>query len=249
MLYGIISYHRAGQQKTLEYLLLHGVKPEDIVLSLNDEADLPEYTRRYGKTVEIICKAKNNAAGNRNNILDHVGPGRQLVLLDDDVKGFVKWVPQGGKYGKMEKATFEEFQERMKDGFSVTGAFGARLFGFYPTENSMFICQTLQKEGQYSHNKLFQGGCVGITTSKDRFDERIPVCDDYDFILGQIAKGHGCVRINGFTAVKDKDFATKGGCYEAYQNGAQRRALLMICKKYPELVTMKKDGTGLRMKK
>lgn len=249
MKFGIISYHRSERQKTLEYLIENGVPKENIILSLNDQEDLKEYTAKYSRYAEIIFRKKNNAAGNRNTILEHIGPGQRLILLDDDVKGFAKWVPEGGAHGKMSKASFSEFMQVVEEGFGVVEGFGGRLFGFYPTGNSMFIHQTLQGDGTYSFNKLFQGGCVGIVTSEDRFDERIPVCDDYDFICGQIARNRTVVRINNVTALKEKDFSTKGGCYEAYQNGAQKRALIMISKKYPKLVTVKKDYSGLRLKK
>ena len=89
---------------------------------------------------------------------------------------------------------------------------------------------------------------MGLITSGDRFDETIPVCDDYEFILRQIATRKGIIRMNDCAAAKDKDFTTTGGCYEAYASGAQKRALIMIANRYPKLVSVKKDYSGLRMK-
>lgn len=249
MIFGIISYHRLERQRTLKYLVENGVPKENIILSVNDKNDLISYTEKYRQYATIIYREKHNAAGNRNTILNHVGIGKRLVLMDDDVKGIAKWVPDGGTHGKMVRTSFTEFIEALNIGFDVLEAFGSKIFGFYPTGNSMFIHQTLQSDGIYSFDKLFQGGCVGIITSENRFDERIPVCDDYDFIINQISRKRTVIRINNFTALKEKDFSTKGGCYEAYKNGAQKKALIMIAKKYPKIVSVKKDYTGLRLKR
>lgn len=248
MLFGIISYHRAEKQKTLDFLTGNGVRKEDIILALNDEADIEPYTARYAERAKIIFGKKNNAAGNRNNILDAVKPGTRIVLMDDDVKGISKWRNTGKKYGEMQACSFGDFERVVEKGFSLCEAYGSNIFGFYPTENSMFISQTLQADGEYSIDRLFQGGCVGMIVSEERFDERVPVCDDYEYIVRQISRRRGVIRINTHAAIKEKDFSTKGGCYEAYQNGAQKKALMMIARKYPHIVTVKKDYTGLRVR-
>lgn len=247
MIFGIISYHRAEAQKTLDYLTKNGVPKDSILLSLNDPKDVERYRALYSERAKIICKEKGNAAGNRNNILEYIGAGKRLVLLDDDVKWFEKW-EEVGRQGKMRKIPFGEVVQALEAGFNLAEAYGSRVFGFYPTSNPLFIKQTRESDGEYSFDRLFQGGCMGIITSEDRFDERVPVCDDYEFILRQISNGRGAIRINSYAAVKDKDFTTTGGCYEAYKSGAQKRALLMIAKKYSHLVTVKKDYNGLRMK-
>lgn len=248
MIFGIISYHRSETQKTLDYLTKNGIPKEKIILSLNDPKDVGRYKELYAERAKIICKEKGNAAGNRNNILEYIGTGKRLVLMDDDVKWAEKW-EEKGKQGKMRRMSFEEFLEALETGFNLAEAYGGRVFGFYPMSNPLFIKQTKESDGDYSFDKLFQGGCMGVITSGDRFDERVPVCDDYEFILRQISNGRGAIRINGCTVVKDKDFTTTGGCYEAYRSGAQKKALTMIAKKYPHLVSVKKDFSGLRMKR
>lgn len=248
MIFGIISYHRAETQKTLDYLTQNRVPKDKIILSLNDPKDIERYRELYSDRAKIICKEKGNAAGNRNNILEYIGKGKRLVLLDDDVKWAEKW-EEKGRQGKMRKISFEEFTEALESGFNLAEAYGSRVFGFYPMSNPLFIKQTRESDGDYSFDKLFQGGCMGIVTSDDRFDERVPVCDDYEFILRQISNGRGAIRINSYAVVKDKDFTTTGGCYEAYKNGAQKKALTMIAKKYPHLVSVKKDFSGLRIKR
>lgn len=74
-LFGIISYHRPDRQLTLDMLTANGIPKEDIILSLNAAEDYALY-KKYEDRATLICRSKNNAAGNRNNVRGATSPAR-----------------------------------------------------------------------------------------------------------------------------------------------------------------------------
>lgn len=250
IMYAIASYHRP-QCKTLETLLKLGIKKERITISLNDVSDVEEYKKNHGDKVKIIFKSGKGVACNRNNLLAQYVDGEHIILLDDDIKNFKRYVSDGSKYGKL--VTIEsasELEEILNKCFAMAEKHTAPFFGFYSTCNQMMITGALQKDGNYSINKLFQGGFCGFVVDRQiRYDESYLILDDYEIIIRNILKGRIIFRRNDCVAEKPPMAGAKGGYYDLYKTGIQQTYMMKLSKQYPNTFTIKKGFKGIRLKR
>ena len=247
--YGITSYHRP-ECRTLKTLLDMGIDKERIVISLNDEEDFKEYHKRY-PDIKIITKKGNSAASNRNNLLNYFQKGTFLIILDDDLINYKKWEPDltTSKYGKLVNINAEEFEAVLYDCYKNIKDVDGEFFGIYQISNTMMISSTIKGNGIYDVNKIFQGGTFGFIVGDERFDENFPVLDDYALILKNISQGKIVLRRNDLVATKPKNETNKGGCYELYKSGKKEEALNKLKKMYPNLIQIKKDYSGIILKR
>lgn len=246
IVYGIISYKRAERQTTLDYLVKNGVPRERIVLSLNAESDIEPY-QKYADRAQIIYGEAHNAAGNRNNILNYLPDGTHLILLDDDVKKFAYYDPIG-EHGTFQEG-FEIAEKEFSRAFEILEKTGRNVFGVNQTQNAVFCKGTLEKYGKYCLNGLIGAGLFGIVVGKDRFNDRMPVWDDFDMMLKQI-KTRGLLKVNTVANIVRTFYTAKGGCQEAYAAGGKEKALRMLLMKYGDIATPSKGNgeNGVQLK-
>lgn len=249
--YGIAGYHRP-ECKTYHTLIKMGIPKERIVISLNDKEDYEEYKKIYKDEVKIIYKKGNNVACNRNNIINNFPKGSYVMVLDDDIISFKKWDNSNdlSKYGKLRILNAAELESILYDCFKETEKINNNLFGTYAIPNTMMIKETIKSQGLYSVNKMFQGGSCGFIVDKDnRYDESMLLLDDYEIILRNISEGKNILRRNDLIAVTPKMGTTKGGYYDIYKQGKQKEYLIKLKEKYPNMITIKKDYSGIVLKR
>ena len=248
--YGIAGYHRP-ECKTYHTLVKLGIPKDQIVISLNDEIDYKTYKELYGNEVEVIYRKGNNVACNRNNILDHFPLDSYVMVLDDDIASFKTWIPEGNsKYGKLVNLTRKELEEKLLDAFKQTESARGNMFGTYAIANTMMIKGTIETQGVYSINKMFQGGSCGfIKDDHHRYNEDMLLLDDYEIVLRNIKEGNIVLRRNDIVAVTPKMGSTKGGYFDIYKLGKQKEYILKLKAMYPDMITVKKDYSGVILKK
>lgn len=246
IVYGIISYKRADRQSTLDYL--QGVPKERIVLSLNRKEDIEPY-QKYADRATIIYGEAHNAAGNRNNILNYLPTGTHLVLMDDDLHCFAHYEPIG-KYGAYQAITIAQAERAFEQSFMAAEKLHINVFGLASNTNAMFQSGTIAKHGRYSINGLLGAGMFGIITDRSRFDTKMPVWDDYDFMLSHIKTGK-ILRDNTMGVETGTFYTAKGGCEEAYASGGKRIALRTLTMRYGDIAMPSKNGgeDGVQLKK
>lgn len=247
--YGIASYHRL-ECKTLSTLTKLGIPSNRIVVSLNDEQDYKEYSRRYGKTVKVIYRPGNCVANNRNNLLEHFPAGAHVVILDDDIRGFKKYRANGEPLGKLWPIeTGAELEKMIAESFEVAELEGIPFFGFYSSENLHMLLTGNFKDGVYSKDRIYQGGFCGFVIDDNwRYNNSYRVLDDYEILMRLWAKGGHTFRRNDCVAVKPKMASCKGGYYDLYQRGIQKKFMIKLLQDYPGAFTVKKDFSGLILK-
>lgn len=193
----------------------------------------------------------SNAASNRNNLLNNFEKGTYLIILDDDLISYKKWKPDytTSKYGTLTTIDVEEFEKILYDCYKNINNVDGEFFGIYQISNTMMISSTVRGNGLYDINKIFQGGTFGFIVGDERFDETFPVLDDYALILKNISQGRIVLRRNDLVAIKPKNETNKGGCYELYRSGKKEEALNRLKRMYPNLIKIKKDYSGIILKK
>lgn len=244
--YGIASYHRP-HCKTLKTLLDMGAEPERLLVHLNDRNDLALYKARWDGKAELRYERKYNAAGNRNNILDYLADTEDdFIILDDDIRSFVAFDMNAGKWGRWNKIDdIRELDRYMEECFAKARSVGADIFGCTSASNSMVTKGTIKSDGIWSVNKNFAGVISGITNKSIRYDETYDTLEDYELNLRVLRRGGRLLRRNGITAFSDPMMKTEGGMREHYEAGLKPICLQRIADEYGDMVRIKKDGTGL----
>lgn len=249
--YGIASYHRL-ECKTLKTLLDLGIEKENITISLNDINDYNSYKEKY-KDIRVIYKEGNCVANNRNNLLDNHKIGDKLIVLDDDIISFRRWniKNDNSKYGKLYKIeTKQELEQILNECFKETEKIGNNKFGIYAISNTMMIKGTIETQGLYSINKMFQGCFCGFIVDKEtRYDNDFRVLDDYELVLRDIKNGKFVLRRNDIVSDTPKMGSSEGGYHDLYKKGIQKEYMIKLFKKYPGMFKIKKDYSGIILKK
>lgn len=244
----IISYDRADRQDTLSMLRRIGAPREDITIFLNSKDDYIGYKKYMPEVANVVCVEKPNVSGNCNTVLNSLSDGEFCLLLDDDVKKIVRWEQsKKASYGAVREITYKELVHDMNGMEKVMQKYGMLFFGVAPLGNPLIMSNFFKSGGELSYNKIFQGGLLGIRKGHLHFDENVAVLSDYDFFFNCLSHGVPTLRNNLYHAVKRKNEKTKGGTYDLISMGYKEKTLFMLKSKYPNLLTLKKDLSGVRV--
>ena len=198
----IPSYKRP-YVKTLEY-----IKDANVYVC---ETEAEEY-RKQNKNGNIIAMPKGvqgNVSRARNYILEsEYNKGADAVcLMDDDMEGIYNWENRG-TFG-YEKRKIEEgtFYEWLETNTILCDEFGFKLWGV----NLNSDARSYRQYTPISTNAVILGPFGVHIKSKTRYDESIPLKEDYDIALQHLKEYRGILRINScFYACKQSENA--GGC-------------------------------------
>lgn len=243
MKYGISSYHRPECEtyKTLKSL---GINDDDIIICVNDEEDYKTYLYP-----NVIYTEGDCVACNRNHLLTIIN--EPIVLLDDDIKCFKRLTKKNTKSGVgFEKIqTKNLFEKIILECFEAMKKYHAITFGVYSLENAEWAHASILREGIFSRNKLYQGGCCGFCECKKMYDEEFKVLDDYELILRSIRQKNIVLRRNDVVASKGKMGGNKGGYYSLYKMGIQRQYGEKLVMKYHDLILSNEDYSRFQLRR
>jgi hypothetical protein len=172
------------------------------------ESDAEEYTQNGNDIIVVPDSAQGNLCKIRNYILDNFFQDCDcIVLMDDDCKGVYRW--DGQKKIKFEGEQLIEFAEHMA---ILCEDYGFKFWGL----------NCVQDKGAYREHTPFGtlqyigGPFQAHLINSIRYDERLPLKEDYDITLQHIKENGGCLRIN-FANYDVKQAEQSGGC-ATYRN-------------------------------
>lgn len=166
------------------------------------ESQAESYLRN--KLPVLVCpdSAQGNVSRVRNWILDNADSDR-IVITDDDLSYIGLW--NGSSYKKIKSGEIEEWIEH---GFSLAHGFGVRYWGI----------NIIQDKGAYreytpfSLNNVVLGPFGGFFGDfEPRYDEELPLKEDYDLSIQALNKYRRILRIN-FAHYVCKQHTNAGGC-------------------------------------
>ena len=171
------------------------------------ESEAEEYLKN-GNDIEIVPdSAQGNLCRIRNYILNIYFDADCIILLDDDCKGVYRWEKQNKV--KFDPEELMEFSESMS---VLCNDWGFKFWGL----------NCIPDKGAYREHTPFGtlqyiGGPFQAHLKNDiRYDEDLPLKEDYDITLQHIKKHNGCLRVNyAFYDVKQAE--QSGGC-ATYRN-------------------------------
>jgi hypothetical protein len=153
------------------------------------QSEAKEYLENKNDIITCPDDAQGNIAKIRNYILDkYLKDFDAIVIIDDDCNGIGYWEKQ--KYNVLNEIDLQEFFESM---YILTKEFDFKLFGF----NCVMDKGAYREHTPFSTTKFIGAPCSMILKGNEcRYDEEIPLKEDYDFTLQNLKKYKGVLRAN-----------------------------------------------------
>jgi hypothetical protein len=134
----IPSYKRAEtlRDKTLAVLRKYRIPADKIHVFVANKAEYDTYKSTldpasYGH----LHIAEPGMAAVRNYITRFFPVGKAIFNMDDDIRGFIEYSPNG----RRNERPLRSLSDAITTGFRNAAASGYRLFGFYPVANGYFM--------------------------------------------------------------------------------------------------------------
>lgn len=216
------SYKRADNVKTLAYL------PYCRIYVAYEEFE--DYKRNYPDSDIVQCPqgVQGNLCRVRNYILDNeFSNGADVVcIIDDDLRGIERFYYSDGFGYNNYRLNSDDFLVFLEKYSIMAEDLGAKLWGINCNSDVM----------AYRHCSPFSMVsyiCGPFQTflkgNKCKYDENLPLKEDYDMTLQQLNKERKVLRINSYHHNCEQS-TIKGGC-ATYRNIARERQQLELLQK------------------
>lgn len=208
------SYKRAGNVEIRKWL-------KSVVLAVH-EFEVDEYKEKESGDILVVPdRLRGNIAKVRNYILDEgFKNDKWVVMMDDDNRNLV-YFENGKKYEMNE----EQVIDFMVNGFVMCEDIGFKLWGL----NLLDDPKTYREYSPFSMVAPILGPFSAHVENPIRYDERIPLKEDYDLALQHLNKYRGILRFNKY-AYNVGHIEGSGGC-TSYRTKNEEYGQAMILKK------------------
>ncbi|MBK1835025.1 hypothetical protein [Roseibacillus ishigakijimensis] len=198
-------------------------------------------THRYLPTVYVVAESQaeayrardlpvwvcpDSAQGStsrvRNWILDNT-PTKQLLMVDDDLRDLGQW--NGTARRRM---TGPEALEFIGHGFALASEMGVRLWGLNPAAADK---QAYRESNPFSLAAFVGGPFTGFIDCPLRYDERIPLKEDYDMTLQVLNRYRRLLRFNMVHYFNDMH-GLPGGCADMRNLEREKEQFALLVKKW-----------------
>lgn len=222
----IRSYKRAGRVTTLDVLpFAHIWVPE----SQGDD-----YRQHYGDRVITIPDALDgNSARKFNAILDR-RPTDWVLVVDDDITAI--------GYFERDYQFFPDpdyLAEMIVHHFTLAHDLGVKLWGINQTYDALHY-RTLTP---FSLLAPILGPFMGILDTPLRFDERLPLKEDYDYWLQHLQKYRKTLRVNKYHYYHDHG-SEPGGVVSFRTEQGEREQLKLLQQKWGAGIVKRAGGSS-----
>lgn len=202
-----------------------------VYVDTKEYKDYIENNKGYENNI-IECPegVQGNVSRVRNYILDcEFENGADAVcIIDDDLKGIYRYdVNKETLYGyvkvKIEQDEFENFIEKYSN---ICGELGYKLWGVNCNSDAL----SYRHYTPFSLTSIVLGPfSVHLKGSEIRYDERLPLKEDYDLAIQHLNKYRGILRLNGYF-YDCKQSENKGGC-ATYRNMIREKEQFELLRK------------------
>lgn len=207
------------------------------------EREYQDYIKANKGFESNIISVPNEVQGNlcriRNYILDKELECNDVVLIiDDDMKAISRF-NRNGIYGYEEKTLNEAEVYQMLEHYSVLCKdFGFYYWGLNCNKDALSYRQTTPFSTVSYIGGPFQAFLKG---NELRYDEKLPLKEDYDMTLQNCNKYRGCLRVN-FFHYDCKQSEQSGGCATQRNYLREKEQLELLQKKWGKRI-VKIDST------
>lgn len=230
----IPSYKREEtiQKKTLATLKHYNIPASKIIVFVADNEQKKIYEDALNKKdVKEIIVGVPGLAQVRNFILDYYPKDTKIVMVDDDVTGFVERTSDGGM------RPLQSLIKVIQTGFQVAKKEGAILWGVYPVPNGFFMKPTISTD-----LKFIIGSFWGIINpgASGKSGIQLPMSEKEDYIRTLMAfdRDGTVIRIN-YVSPKTAYYKEPGGMQmDPKRLEKQKVAVDYLLKTWPEKVML-----------
>jgi len=205
----------------------------DIYLFVNDAEQRLKYAEHEGLLNIVVTNTKGIQKA-RNAILNYFEKGEKIVMLDDDIESVSQLKGHTRKDGQVKKALREldakGIREFMEYAFEICEKNETKLWGIYPVNNPFYMDMKINNKG------FVIGSFMGIINSDIRFDDNLPLKEDYQFTADHIIRHKKIARFDYVTA-KIKHYTNSGGVVDLRKEKQQMEAKCCeyLLGKYPQM--------------
>ncbi len=220
------SYKRAETACTHKYL--------PFIKYVIAESEAEEYKKRGLPCWVVPDKAQGSVSRIRNYILDNAE--EKIVMFDDDMSGIYRWQNQ-----KAKKLNSDEVQEFCEHGFILADDLGVVSWGVNLTKQDK---SGYRECTPFSMVAMILGPFQAFNNIDLRYDEELPLKEDYDLSIQVLNKYRKTLRFNNYY-YQVKQHTNIGGC--AYYRSLEREKEQMekLIKKWgSKIVQIDKTSKG-----
>ncbi len=223
------SYRRPDSCTTQEYL------PRCTYVVARSEKKA--YLDNGHRIIAVRNDVQGNVSSVRNWILDNFNP---VLILDDDIRRFGRWNNQ-----ENQKLTTDEAMEFIEHAFILARQLGARMWGL----NLLPDKGAYREYTPFAFRSVVLGPVQGFTNMDLRYDESLPLKEDYDLSLQVLNKYRRTLRFNMYHYVCDQH-SSVGGCASYRTMERERKEFSLLQKKWgSDIVRIDSQGGQVNQKK
>lgn len=208
--------------KRPECKILNYIKNIKIYIDEQEKQSYIDKNPQYENNFVLLKKGiQGNVARVRNYILDENKKADVIVILDDDINYIGYYENQ-----KLKKLNEEELIEFVEKYSIVCEEFGFKLWGVNLNSDP----QCYREYSPFSTNSVILGPfCCFLKGNETRYDEKLPLKEDYDIALQNLEKYRGILRVNK-AHYSCEQSTNKGGC-ASYRNLEKEKEQLELLQK------------------
>lgn len=223
------SYRRPEIATTQEYL------PSCIYVVAQSEKR--QYEKHGRKVIAVPNRVQGNVCRVRNWILDRFNP---VLILDDDIRRFGRWNKQ-----QNQKLDTDEAMEFIEQAFNLARQLGARMWGMnLLSDKGAYLEYT-----PFAFRSVVLGPVQGFVNMDLRYDETLPLKEDYDLSLQVLNKYRRTLRFNYMHYICSHH-SNVGGCAAYRTMDRERKQFELLQKKWgSKIVRIDNQGNQVNQKK
>jgi hypothetical protein len=187
------------------------------------ESESQEYIANGNDIVSVPDWVQGNVCRVKNYILDNFYDNADcLILLDDDCKSINRW-----EQTKKMAFTADELLEFAEQMTILCDEYGFKFWGL----NIVPDKGAYMEHTPFSTIRFIGGPFQAHLKNTLRYDEDLPLKEDYDMTLQQLKKYGGCLRVN-FACYDVKQAEQSGGCATYRNTKREEEQFILLQKKW-----------------
>ena len=198
------------------------------------EFEAEKYLANNYKVWVVPNEAQGNLCRIRNYILDNAD-SKKIIIVDDDMSFIGRWNNQ-----KAKKLNADEVLEFCENAFNLCDDLKIKYWGM----NLLPDKGAYREYTPFSFTNYIGGPFQAFNDLELRYDENLPLKEDYDLSLQVLNKYRKTLRFNAYH-YGVKQHINKGGCADYRTKKREEEQFLLLQKKWgSKIVTRDKSSKG-----